>query len=123
MLKISELPSDQAFEVMAKLVPYIYSLSDDDEIRDVKNERNAARSSGDADAGQKVTERYFTTVMPLLLTKHRDDVFGIVAVLNEKTVDDVRKMPYAKLMECINGAGIFDIIDFFRFAVRVTASI
>lgn len=120
-MRINEMSADKAFETMAKLVPYIYNISDDETIKKAKSERN--ERTDDPEEAKKAGERFLWSVIPAVLARHKEDVFGIVSVMEGCSIEDVQKMTYAELMECINGAGIFDVLSFFKFAVRMSVAI
>ena len=122
-MKIGEMSADKAFETMAKLAPYIQSITDDEVIRMAKIVRNDDRKSGSLEDAQRSGESFLWSIMPRMIGEHREDVFGIVSVLKECPIEQVEKMTFADLMECLNSAEMFDILPFFRFAVRVSVSI
>lgn len=64
-------------------------------------------------ASEKIAE-----LIPLLLKKHKDDVFGIVAAVNGLTLEQVRQQKIIKTMNAIKEmAQDKDLIDFFKSCV------
>ena len=112
-MKISEMSTEQGFDVMEKLVPYVNEIVSDEEVGKIaaayRESRNAADSMGQ--------------LFPLMVQKHRDALYGMVAVTSGKTVEEVRKQPLSKTKEGFDAALCDDVIDFFilflRMAVRV----
>lgn len=122
-MKISEMTGEKAFEIMAKLAPYIQNISDDEGIRQAKLIRNDSRNTTDTAEIQKSAEGFLWNVIPRMIGEHRDDLFGIVSVLRGCTAEDVQKLSFAEIMETLTSAEMFDILPFFRFAVRVSGAI
>lgn len=110
-MKISEMKGEQAFDAMAKLVPHLYRIIEDNDLSEVKE---------DIKKGEK-ENIVIQKAMPTMLTKHREDLFALIAATNDKTIEDVKNMTYADIMNALRECGIAEIIDFFRFAVRLIA--
>lgn len=104
-MKLSEFSTEKAMDILCGLVPYISNISIDEELIDtLKKKLNPAgeelnRATMLALGAQRITE-----IAPLLLKKHRVDVFGIIATLNEKTVEEIGKQNIIKTMIMIREA-------------------
>ena len=58
-------------------------------------------------------------VLPLLLKNHRADVYGILSVLNEKPVDEIRAQPVRDTIRQVREAfRDEDLLSFFRSSAR-----
>lgn len=118
-MKISELTTDRAADVLCEVSIYALNILSDKELiaslRMQLDGTDGDRTKAEmiAIAGEKVAE-----LIPLLLKKHKDDVFGIVAAVNGLTLEQVRQQKIIKTMTAIKEmAQDKDLIDFFRSCV------
>ena len=118
-MKISELTTDRAADVLCEVSIYALNiLSDKELIASLRmqlegTDGDRTKAEMIAIASEKVAE-----LIPLLLKKHKDDVFGIVAAVNGLTLEQVRQQKIIKTMNAIKEmAQDKDLIDFFKSCV------
>lgn len=118
-MKISELTTERAADVLCEVSIYALNiLSDKELIASLRmqlegTDGDRTKAEMIAIASEKVAE-----LIPLLLKKHKDDVFGIVAAVNGMTLEQVRQQKIIKTMTAIKEmAQDKDLIDFFRSCV------
>ena len=118
-MKISELTTERAADVLCEVSIYALNiLSDKELIASLRmqlegTDGDRTKAEMIAIASEKVAE-----LVPLLLKKHKDDVFGIVAAVNGMTLEQVRQQKIIKTMNAIKEmAQDKDLIDFFRSCV------
>nr|DAD75502.1 MAG TPA: hypothetical protein [Siphoviridae sp. ctuvC1] len=118
-MKISELTTERAADVLCEVSIYALNILSDKELlaslrmqlEGTDGDRTKAEMI--AIASEKVAE-----LIPLILKKHKDDVFGIVAAVNGLTLEQVRQQKIIKTMTAIKEmARDKDLIDFFRSCV------
>lgn len=118
-MKISELTTERAADVLCEVSIYALNILSDKELlaslrmqlEGTDGDRTKAEMI--AVASEKVAE-----LIPLLLKKHKDDVFGIVAAVNGLTLEQVRQQKIIKTMTAIKEmAQDKDLIDFFKSCV------
>lgn len=118
-MKISELTTERAADVLCEVSIYALNILSDKELlaslrmqlEGTDGDRTKAEMI--AIASEKVAE-----LIPLILKKHKDDVFGIVAAVNGLTLKQVRQQKIIKTMTAIKEmAQDKDLIDFFRSCV------
>lgn len=118
-MKISELTTERAADVLCEVSIYALNILSDKELlaslrmqlEGTDGDRTKAEMI--AIASEKVSE-----LIPLILKKHKDDVFGIVAAVNGLTLEQVRQQKIIKTMTAIKEmARDKDLIDFFRSCV------
>ena len=118
-MKISELTTERAADVLCEVSIYALNILSDKELlaslrmqlEGTDGDRTKAEMI--AIASEKVAE-----LVPLLLKKHKDDVFGVVAAVNGLTLEQVRQQKIIKTMNAIKEmAQDKDLIDFFRSCV------
>lgn len=118
-MRISELTTERAADVLCEVSIYALNILSDKELlaslrmqlEGTDGDRTKAEMI--AIASEKVAE-----LIPLLLKKHKDDVFGIVAAVNGLTLEQVRQQKIIKTMTAIKEmAQDKDLIDFFKSCV------
>lgn len=89
-MKLSELTTERALDLLCELTPYIANITADKALLDELGKKFDSK-------GKSIAELYVfaahkcAQIVPLLLKDHRADVFGLLAVLNETTVDKIAK--------------------------------
>ncbi len=114
-MKLSEFSTDKAADVLCDVSAYAVNIFEDAELME------SLKAKMDADAPKTVGEKYAMGIqkigqwVPLILKKHRDDLLGIVAAVNDKTVDEIKKQNIIKTMVQIKEmATDKDLLDFFK---------
>ena len=88
-MKLSECSTNEGMNVLCELAPYIMNIaSDEDLINELKNSISPAKSNTRAE-WMVIGVSKITKIIPIVFKKRRDDVLGILAVMNEKTVEEV----------------------------------
>lgn len=118
-MKISELTTERAADVLCEVSIYALNILSDKELlaslRMQLEGTDGDRTKAEliAIASEKVAE-----LIPLLLKKHKDDVFGIVAAVNGLTLEQVRKQKIIATANAVREmAQDKDLIDFFKLCV------
>ena len=84
MRKLSQLGTDECLDVLCEITPHIVNLVSDEEIM------NAIGKPVDTKVGvMLIGAQRITTVVPLLLKTHRADIYAILSVMGEKSVEEV----------------------------------
>lgn len=122
-MKLSELSTDRALDVMCELTPYVSSIIEDDEIlAALNNVMPAPSDGGDADRSRLDGIKMIggmVKITPLLLKTHRPDVYGILSVVYEKTVDEISAQPITDTIQQVRG--VFqdsDLLSFFKSSAQ-----
>ena len=118
-MKISELTTERAADVLCEVSIYALNILSDKELlaplRMQLEGTDGDRTKAEliAIASEKIAE-----LIPLLLKKHKDDVFGIVAAVNGLTLEQVRKQKIIATANAVKEmAHDKDLIDFFKSCV------
>lgn len=131
-MKLSELSTDKALDVLCELTPYVSSIMEDDDILSAlgdfmgqsAEEKKKAGANGaeenDASMSEKGIRMFGGLVknIPLLLKTHRHDMYGILSVLNEKSVAEIADLPFGETVWQIKD--VFrdnELLDFFKSSV------
>lgn len=117
-MKLSQMTTDRAMDVLCEITPYIANITADEELlaelkRAVDPKEVATKAELMAKGVEKVTK-----LVPIVLKKRKADVFGILAALNEKTVEEIGKQnilaTMAQVREIVKDK---DLMDFFKSCV------
>lgn len=91
MLKISEMTTEKATDVICEIVPFIEEIVSDDEfINTVKEKIDVTKDTNKFELYTFMLEK-ITKVIPIMLKKKRNAVYGILAAFNEKSIDEIAK--------------------------------
>ena len=113
-MKLSELTTEQAADALCELAPYIDSITHDEsilsEIGKVENFENGITQQGLV----LVWAGRISKLIPVLLRTHRDDVYGILSIINEKCVDEIAKQSIKETIKQVkNAVEDEDLMSFF----------
>lgn len=114
-MKLSQLSTERATDVLCELTPHIANIVEDSELME------SLRSAIDTDKVKTKAELIAigagkaTRLIPIILKKRRSDVYGILAVLNEKTVEQIAMQNFLVTMKQIKDmARDKELVDFFK---------
>ena len=122
-MKLSELSTDKALDVLCELTPYIKNITDDEA---------ATSSIGkvlDDGQGLNLYGRFMLLAgwvgdfIPVLLRTHRADVYGILSVMNERPVEEIASQKLIDTMAQVRE--LFrdeDLLSFFRLSAQPGAA-
>lgn len=122
-MKLSELSTERAADVLCEITPYVASLTGDKALLDaLKTEVGAG--------GKSVAEVYtmgakkIASIVPIVLKDHRQDVFGILAALNETDVETITRQNILKtILQIRELAKDKELADFFKSWGQQEASV
>lgn len=114
-MKISEISTEKAMDVLCELTPYVTSIVTDEElIAELKSAIDFGKANTMAEK-MALTAGKITKIIPILLRNKKNDVFGIVGVLNNKTIEEVAKQNIIVTMKQIRDiAKDKELLDFFK---------
>lgn len=118
MRKLSELSTDECADVLCELVPYIVNIVSDKEIMEAVGK--AVDKTTITQVGVMLLgAQKITTVIPLLLKIHRSDIYAILSIVGEKSVEEVSAQNVMTTMwqmkELLNDK---EMVSFFKSWVR-----
>lgn len=114
-MKLSELTTDGALDALCALTPHIYSITSDKKV--VEAAGKVIHTDGE-------TSRYgayllladrAAELLPLLLEGHREDVYGILSVLNGRTRAEIAAQRFTETFRQAREAlADEELLSFFR---------
>lgn len=91
MRKISELSTDAGLDVFVELTPYIANIATSETLNAELAAMAETRTNTIKSKFQQLVfgADVFSRLIPILLKERRADVYGIISVLNEQTVEEI----------------------------------
>lgn len=120
-MKISELSTDKGLDVLVELTPYVSNIATSETLTaELKKLAETKRESLKSQLQQLVFGAdMFSRLIPILLKERRNDVYGIISVLNEQPIEEVASQNIMKTVAQIRE--IFsdgDLLSFFNSFVE-----
>ena len=119
-MKLSEFSTDKALDVLCAITPYVCNITTDEELLNAAKSKIAPHATGISKAqmvllgAQKVTE-----LLPLVLDKHRYDLYNILAILYGLPVEVIAKQPILKTIVMVKGlTEDKDLLSFFGLPAK-----
>ena len=113
-MRLSELTTDQALDVLCEIAPAFISIVSDESLMDELKRKTdlkegATRAEYLASGAKKIT-----ALVPIILKGHRDDVYAILAAVNNKNPDDIASQPVFTTVNMVKDlVQDKDLMDFF----------
>ena len=112
-MRLSELSTDRAADVLCELTPYINNIITDENLKEqISGKIKLTGSETKAEIIAICVDK-INKLVPILLKSHKDDAFGIIAVVNETTVSEIKSQNVLKTMAQIKA--IIKDKEFFDF--------
>lgn len=113
-MKISELTTDQAADVLCELTPYVANIVGDKTLIDELGKKFDVRGKSAAELYLFAAQKY-ALLIPIFLKEHRDDVFGILSVLEETDKEKIAAQNFLDTIAQMRGVlQDKDLLNFFR---------
>ena len=119
-MKLSELDTSRAADVLCEAGAYALNILTDGEL--ATELKSKIDSSGELSQLELYTfgVQKISTLLPIILKKHRDDVFGILATVNGCAAKDIACQNIMVTMQQVKElASDKDMIDFFKSCAPV----
>ena len=122
-MKFSELTTENALDVFCEVIPYLeHIVADEELVSELKKEVNITDDTTNVEKTAMVFSK-LSVLAPIVFKKRRDDVLGLLAAVNNVSIEDVRKQNFIKTMLQLReliGDKVF--LDFFKSFVAMVAS-
>lgn len=119
-MKLSELDTSRAADVLCEAGAYALNILTDEEL--AAELKSKIDSSGELSRLELYTfgVQKISTLLPIILKKHRDDVFGILAAVNGCAVNYIANQNIMATMQMVKElVSDKDMIDFFKSCAPV----
>lgn len=113
-MKLSSLSTARAADVLCEITPYIANITADKGLLDILSTKLGAENRSVAELYVYGAKK-IASIAPIILKTHRDDVFGLLAAVNETTAEEIAAQNIIKTMSQIRDlAHDQEFIDFFK---------
>lgn len=122
-MKISELSTDKALDVICEITPFVDEIATDEElISTIKEKVKLPEGATRADM-LRIGADKINKIVSIILKKKRSAVYGILAALNETSAEKISKQSMISTAKQIKEAvGDKELIDFFKSCVGAEGS-
>lgn len=113
-MKLSQLTTDEALDVLCEITPAVASIVGDEELMNVIGK--AVKRDGMTRAGMMLLgAEKLSKIVPVVMKEHRSDVFAIVAAVNKVSAEEIASQNVIKTsMQIRELCKDKELIDFFR---------
>lgn len=88
-IKVEELSTEKGLNILCAITPAIGNIFSDDEVMSMFSEEN--------EKGNTVAN--MANVIAIILDKHRQDIYKILASLSDRTIEEVKKQDFFDTFE------------------------
>ena len=116
-MKLSEISTERAADVLCELTPLVDSIITDEDLMQSLSAVVNREQTETMSVGQKLllVLSKLGKIVPILMKKRRAEMFGILAVLNEKTPEQISAQNMlVTMMQVRDLVNDRELIDFFR---------
>ena len=114
-MRLSELSTENTADVLCEIAPHFENIITDDELMEI------LKSKVDLPENSTIIEKITlftskaTKILPIILKKRKNDVFGILGALNGKTIEEIANQNILKTMSQIRDIKKDkELLDFFK---------
>ena len=116
-MKLSEITTDRAAEVLCELTPLVDSIITDEELMQALSAAIGADDKAEMSVGQKLllVSSKMSKIVPILLKKRKSETFGILGILNGKTPEQIAAQNIlVTMMQVRDLTNDRELTDFFK---------
>lgn len=118
-MKLSDLSTDRALDVLCELTPYIDRITNDKEVVSTIGKVVEPDAELNQYGSFMLIMGRLSEFVPLLLKNHRPDVYGILSILNEKSKEEIAYQPLGETIRQLREAfQDEDLMAFFKPSAR-----
>lgn len=118
-MKLSELSTDHALDVLCELTPFVANICEDGDLVATLGEKIDLDENMNMYGQFTMLAGKIGKITPILLKTHRVDVYNILSVLNEKPVDEIAAQPIGDTIRQVREAfQDSELLSFFRSFVQ-----
>lgn len=122
-MKISELSTDKALDVICEITPFVDEIATDEELISTLKEKVKLPEGATRADMLKIGADKVNKIVPIILKKKRSAVYGILAALNGTSIEKISKQSMISTAKQIKEAvGDKELIDFFKSCVGAEGS-
>ncbi len=93
-MKLSEMSNEQCLQKVVEITPYLGEIMQDEELLSIFYDRIDVSGMEEKEGKIKGIAKgvsNFTKIIPILLTKHKENIYKTLAIVNDKTVEEIKE--------------------------------
>lgn len=110
------MTTEQTMDQMLELLPYVSNILSDPNLQDLGRKM---RVGPNGEPAQMDSLEAMNSVYPIMLTKHREDLYGIIGVQLGKDVKEIKDMPFDNVRQVLKTDSMRAFFDFFPFVLQM----
>ena len=119
-MKLSEISTERAADVLCELTPYISNIvTDEDLVAEIRKSIDPQNAANRLELYAMGVEK-INKLIPIVFKARKEDVFGIIGVLNEKSPEEIARQNFLvtanQIREIVKDK---DLIGFFKSCAEV----
>lgn len=108
-MKISQMTTNQAADALVKISAHASNILDDPDMMEIVKDTAKTGKKDSTNGWSKI----LTKLIPCCLQKHREDLFAIIAALDDKTIEQVGDMKLIDTLNILKESVDKELLDFF----------
>lgn len=102
----TSMETDKMLDVICEITPAVGNIVNNEAIVNILKDK-VKPVKGDTEEtirqkGFKKGVENLTKIVPILLKENREDIYLIISVLNEKSIEDIKRQPVTETLKQIN---------------------
>lgn len=112
------MTTEKSFDSMLLMLDYLTPILEDPDARAL---RDMIRPKEDAqEKTEYSTADLIAKLFPLMIGKHRNELYGIIGILNDTAPELVKDMPFSEIKKILKDENILkDFFDFFPWLLQM----
>lgn len=114
-MRISELTTEQAADMLCEITPFVANLTSDEKLANTLKDKLKPSEGMSTAEILAFGANKITMIVPVVLKDHRNDLFGVLAVLNRTTPEAIARQNIIRTMKQVREAvKDKELVDFFK---------
>lgn len=114
-MKLSQMSTDKLCDVLCEITPYVSNIASDDNLLYVLRKAIDPKNASTKAEMLAVGIGKLTSIVQILLKARRNDIYGIVGALNDKSAQEIAKQDGITTMKQVQEiVKDKELLDFFR---------
>lgn len=110
------MTTEQTIDQMMELLPFVSNVLADPDLQELGAK---LRKGPNGEPAQLDGLQAMNHVIPLMFTKHRQDLYCILGVQLGKTPEQVKNLPFEEVRAVLKSDSMSAFFDFFPFALQM----
>ena len=110
------MTTEKTLDQMLDLLPYVSNVLSDPDLQELGRKMRKGPNGEPAELDSLAAMQ---AVYPVMLTRHRADLYGIIGVQLGKAADEVKDMPFEEVRDVLKNDSMRAFFDFFPFVLQM----